>query len=183
MNNQKENNKESNEINNNVNEEEKKDKNDKKDKKQHEYPIINHLRLNKSYKTFNKPEFLKSPKNPEKVSLRLPYMRLTQSKVNNLKINNLLNLEPFFTNFNNNMEKKGRDIIREIASEYKDEKYELNKVVFRYGDEADRYFIINEGEVSLYFPFTETVDMNIDEYVCDFMWVNGLKRIKYFLLH
>ena len=173
MNNQKENNKESNEINNNVNEEEKKDKNDKKDKKQHEYPIINHLRLNKSYKTFNKPEFLKSPKNPEKVSLRLPYMRLTQSKVNNLKINNLLNLEPFFTNFNNNMEKKGRDIIREIASEYKDEKYELNKVVFRYGDEADRYFIINEGEVSLYFPFTETVDMNIDEY---FIYILRLRR-------
>ena len=136
-------------------------------------PVIKHLKPNKSYKSFPKPKLYKSPKNQNKNSLRLPFMGLPQNKQNNLKINNLLNLEPFFTDFNNTMDKKGKEIIRDMASEYRDEKYEINKVIFRYGDEADKYYIIYEGEVSFYFPFTETIDMNIDEY---FIYILRLRR-------
>ena len=135
-------------------------------------PIINLLQLNKQNIITKKEDNFNS-KNSDKKNIKLPYMGLSKSKLNNIKINTLLNLEPFFTDFNNNMDKKGRDIIREIASEYKDEKYEINKVIFRYGDEADRYFLIYEGEVSLYFPFTEIIDMNIDEF---FIYILRLRR-------
>ena len=95
------------------------------------------------------------------------------SKTNNLKINNLFQLEPFFSDFNNNMEKKGKEILRGIASDYKDEFYENNKIIFRYGDEADRFFIINNGAISLYFPFTEVDSMNIDEF---YIYILRLRR-------
>ena len=140
-------------------------------KNQENCPIINYLKTNKNNKKINNN--YNSPKNSNNVDLRLPYMRLTKSKSNNIKINNLLNLEPFFSDFNNIMEKKAREIIRDIASEYKDEKYDINKIIFRYGDEADRYFIIYDGEVSLYFPFTEIINMNIDEF---FIYILRLRR-------
>ena len=137
-------------------------------------PIINYLKVNKIIKIPQKIENNTiSQKYLKQQNLKLPYMKLTQTKLNNLKINNLLNLEPFFSDFNNHMDKRGKEILREIASEYKDEKYEINKVVFRYGDEADKFFIINEGEVTLFFPFTEIVSMNIDEF---FIYILRLRR-------
>ena len=133
----------------------------------------NNKREEKRYLSENRQNIPKSQKYLDKPNLKLPYMKLNQSISNNLKINNLLNLEPFFSDFNNNMDKKGKEILREIASEYRDEKYEINKVVFRYGDEADKFYIINEGEVSLYFPFTEIINMNIDEF---FIYILRLRR-------
>ena len=85
----------------------------------------------------------------------------------------LMGLEPFFSNFNNHMEKKGDEIIKEICNDYKDEEFEEDKIIFRYGDEADRFFLILDGEVSLYFPFTEVIEMNIDEY---YIYILRLKR-------
>ena len=105
--------------------------------------------------------------------LKIPFMRLSKGKLNTLKYNTLMGLEPFFTEFNNHMEKKGEEIIKEISNDYKDEEFELNKIIFKYGDEADRFFIINEGEVSLYLPFTEVINMNIDEY---YIYILRLRR-------
>ena len=106
-------------------------------------------------------------------SLKFSFIRLSKGKLNTLKYNTLINLKPFFTEFNNNMEKKGEEIIKEIVNDYKEEQFEANRIIFRYGDEADRFFIIKEGEVSLYFPFTEIINMNIDEY---YIYILRLRR-------
>ena len=173
MNNKKETNEEENNQNLKINikDNDNNEYNKQSTKNQENCPIINYLKTNKNNKKINNN--YTSPKNSNNVDLRLPYMRLTRSTSNNIKINNLLNLERFFSDFNNVMEKKAREIIRDIASEYKDEKYDINKIIFRYGDEADRYFIIYDGEVSLYFPFTEIINMNIDEF---FIYILRLRR-------
>ena len=104
---------------------------------------------------------------------KLTYMRLSKPKLDIQKYNTLKELEPFFTEYNKNMEKKGSDLLTEIANDYKDEEFEQDNIIFRYGDQADRFFIIKEGEVLLYFPFTEIIDMNIDEY---YIYILRLKR-------
>ena len=164
--------KDKNELQNNLNNNIKNIKNNDNNIIKENCPIINILQLNKNNKQHKKQEYPISPKKPNK-NLRLPYMRLSQKKTINLKINTLLDLEPFYSDFNNTMDKKGKEILKEIACEYKDEKYEPNKIIFRYGDEADRFFIIYEGEVTLFFPFTESVDMNIDEF---FVYILRLRR-------
>ena len=105
--------------------------------------------------------------------IKLPFMRLSKPKLDIKKFNILKGLEPFFTEFNKCMENKGNDILKEIANDYKDEEFESDNIIFRYGDEADRFFLIKEGEVKLYFPFTEIIDMNIDEY---YIYILRLKR-------
>ena len=139
----------------------------KSDKKEKEKKIKDNKITNIDEKNnFSEKNDLESP-------LKIPFMRLSKGKLDTLKYNTLMGLEPFFTEFNNNMEKKGEEIIREISNDYKDEEFELNKIIFKYGDEADRFFIINEGEVSLYFPFTEVINMNIDEY---YIYILKLRR-------
>ena len=144
------------------------------------YPNIPHLYVNNNknqkegiLKKRSNKQSIKGINKPIKFGNKLPYLKMALSKTNNLKINNLFQLEPFFSDFNNNMEKKGKEILRGIASDYKDEYYETNKILFRYGDEADRFFIINNGTVSLYFPFTEVLSMNIDEY---YIYILRLRR-------
>ena len=162
----------------------KENNNDEENKKLNEnnknYPIISHLNPNNNnspkegiLKKRSKKQSIKGNLKPIKLGSKLPYLKLALSKTNNLKINNLFQLEPFFSDFNNNMEKKGKEILRGIASDYKDEFYENNKIIFRYGDEAERFFIIYNGVVSLYFPFTEVVSMNIDEY---YIYILRLRR-------
>ena len=77
---------------------------------------------------------------------------------------NLLTLDPFFPEFNKLMDKKGDDIIAEISYASKEDIFEKNQIIYKYGDEVDRFYIIFEGQVELYFPFTEEVEMNIDEF-------------------
>ena len=138
-------------------------------------PIIQKIFIKKSQKEKQKDRILRNINEEIEIepSLKLPYMRLSKGKLDSFKFNTLLKLEPFFTEFNNNMEKKGEEIIKEISGDYKDEQFEKNKILFRYGDEADRFFIIKEGEVSLYFPFTEVINMNIDEY---YIYILRLRR-------
>ena len=112
-------------------------------------------------------------KSPIKSTIIKPSLKSSKNKIVEDKSKILLNLEPFFSDFNNNIERKGEDIIKEISNDYKDEIYEENKIIFRYGDEADRFFIIYKGEVSLYFPFTEIIDMNIDEF---YIYILRLRR-------
>ena len=184
------NDKEKNEIqkiqiqNNETNKEEKLDE-DNKENKEKNFPNIKQVqsidyKIKKSEKN-NKINTLKikrvsfkSQQKPNKLGLKLPSMKLSyNNKVNNLKINSLFGLEPFFSEFNNNMDKKGKEILREIASDYKEEKFEYNKIIYRYGDEADKFYIIYNGEVSLYFPFSEIIDMNIDEF---YIYILRLRR-------
>lgn len=137
------------------------------------YPIINILKLSKNDKSLKKSESFKSQKKSKNSNSKLPFLSLSKTKVNNLKINTLLNLEPFFTDFNIAMDKKGKEILKEIACDYREEKYEQNKIIFRYGDEADKFYLIYDGKVSLFFPFTEIAYMNIDEF---FIYILRLRR-------
>ena len=89
------------------------------------YPIINILKLSKNDKSLKKSESFKSQKKSKNSNSKLPFLSLSKTKVNNLKINTLLNLEPFFTDFNIAMDKKGKEILKEIACDYREEKYEI----------------------------------------------------------
>ena len=168
-------------INNNKkkeNERKSKEESIKKSNEEKEFfPILEKLNSNNNK---NKKRLLKDiieEQNPEKSDIneqtKLPYMRLTKELLDMDKYNCLLNLQPFFSDFNNHMEKKGEEIVRDICNEGRDEEFDDNNVIFRYGDEADRYFIILDGGVTLYFPFTEVVELNIDEY---YIYILRLKR-------
>ena len=112
-------------------------------------------------------------KSPIKSEIIKPSLNSSKNKIIEDKSKILLNLEPFFSDFNDNIERKGEEIIKEISNDCKDEIYEENKIIFRYGDEADRFFIIYKGEVCLYFPYTEIMDMNIDEF---YIYILRLRR-------
>ena len=89
------------------------------------------------------------------------------------KTKNLMTLEPFFTEFNTTMDKNGDKIISEISCASKDDFFEKNNIVYKYGDEVDNFYIIYEGEVELFFPFTEETYMNIDEF---YIYILRLRR-------
>ena len=76
----------------------------------------------------------------------------------------LYNLEPFNSRLNLCLENNKEDCIRRFIYDYKNEIYEKNKIIFKYGDEANKFFIIEEGKVDLIFPYYEYVELNIDEY-------------------
>ena len=65
------------------------------------------------------------------------------------------------------------EIIRKIVYDYNSEIIPNNTIIFKYGDEGDKFYIIHEGKVDLLFPFTEYVEMNKDEY---FVYLLRLKR-------
>ena len=91
---------------------------------------------------------------------------------NEERVNFLLKLNPFYQKLNE-IEKHGEIIIRTISSEYRGTRYPPNKVIFRYGDEVTDFYLIHKGKVNLYFPFTESIYMNIDEY---FIYLMRLRR-------
>ena len=90
-----------------------------------------------------------------------------------LKTKNLITLEPFFSEFNNLMEKKGNKIMLEISCLSSEDLFESNKIIYKYGDEIDKFYLIYEGQVELFFPFTEEVYMNIDEF---YIYILRLRR-------
>ena len=82
---------------------------------------------------------------------------------NEERVNYLLNLNPFYEKFHS-IERHSEAIIRTISPEYKGMVYPGSQVIFRYGSEATDFYLIHKGKVNLYFPFTENMYMNIDEY-------------------
>ena len=80
------------------------------------------------------------------------------------RINNLMNLEKFFPEYDKIMNKKGYKIISEISYLCSDDFFDKNKLIYRYGDDINKFYIIYQGEVELFFPYTEEVNMNIDEF-------------------
>ena len=82
---------------------------------------------------------------------------------NEERVNYLMNLNPFYEQFHD-IERHSESVIRTISPEYKGKVYPGNQVIFRYGDEITDFYLIHKGKVNLYFPFTESMYMNIDEY-------------------
>ena len=82
---------------------------------------------------------------------------------NEERVNYLMNLNPFYSDYHS-IEKHSEYVIRTISPEYKGKIYSGNQVIFRYGAEATDFYIVHKGKVNLYFPFTESLYMNIDEY-------------------
>ena len=91
---------------------------------------------------------------------------------NEERVNFLLKLNPFYQKLNE-IEKHGEIIIRTISPEYRGTRFPPNQVIFRYGDEVSDFYLIHKGKVNLYFPFTESLYMNIDEY---FIYLMRLRR-------
>ena len=145
------------------------------------YPIMSRIKRNLKEKKMKKKKKGKKDdskdfefkKGKEKESSKVPFVKLQKNLLNSNKLNTLLILEPFYTDFINNSEKKGEEILKTISEDYKEEKYGEDNIIYRYGDEADKFFILYEGNVSLFFPFTEIVNMNIDEF---FIYILRLRR-------
>ena len=144
------------------------------------YPIMS--RIKRDLKEKKKKKLIINEKhkitNKIKINLgnkpiKLPFMKLSNKSMNSHKLDTLLTLEPFHTDFNTFSEKKGEDILKIISEEYSEENYRENNIIYRYGDEAENFYIINEGNISLFFPFTEIVNMNIDEF---YIYILRLRR-------
>ena len=89
------------------------------------------------------------------------------------RINILMDLEPFFSEFNDIMDNNGQKIFTEISCESSEDIFEKNKIIYKYGDEIDNFYLILDGEVELFFPFTEEIYMNIDEF---YIYILRLRR-------
>ena len=141
---------------------------DIKEEEEEYYPIMSRIQRGlkeKKNKKLQKKEEAKNEKNNKNTpNTKLPFFKLSKKNNTPNKLNTLLTLEPFHTDFKENSEKKGDEFLKILSEEYKEEKYKENNIIYRYGDEADRFFVVNKGKVSLFMPFTEKVKINIDEF-------------------
>ena len=106
----------------------------------------------------------KFKKGKERDKSKIPFIKFSKNKLTSNRLNTLYSLEPFYTDFISNSEKKGEENLKIISEGYKEENFKENNIIYRYGDEADKFFVIKEGKISLFFPFTEVMNMNIDEF-------------------
>ena len=135
-----------------------------------------HKKNNKKNKSHNKEEskihqvakIFKSIKE-DKIS----FTTFSKKSLNDCRQETLASLNPFYSEFNDVYRNKSEEIIKILSEEYTEEKYKENNIIFKYGDEADRFFVIYEGNVTLFFPFTEVVNLNIDEY---YIYILRLRR-------
>lgn len=134
------------------------------------YPIMSRIKRDlkeKKNKKFAKKEEAKNEKpkkNKSNSNSKLPFMKISKKNNSSNRLNILLTLEPFHTDFKENSDKKGEEYLKALSEDYKEEKYNENNIIYKYGDEADKFFVVNKGNVSLFMPFTEAVNMNIDEF-------------------
>ena len=137
-------------------------KQDKKDKRK--------LKLNK-----NEEPKIKKFSDVFKLSdkRKLSFTKLSHKELYSPRLNTLLSLNPFCSDFKENIEKKAEEYLNTISDEFVEEKYKENNIIYKYGDEADKFFVIYKGSVSLFFPFTEIVNMNIDEF---YIYILRLRR-------
>ena len=104
---------------------------------------------------------------------KLSFTKLSHKELYSPRLNTLLSLNPFCTDFKENIEKNAEEYLNTISEEFTEEKYKENNIIYQYGDEADKFFVIYKGSVSLFFPFTEIVNMNIDEF---YIYILRLRR-------
>ena len=104
---------------------------------------------------------------------KLSFTKLSHKELYSPRLNTLLSLNPFCSDFKENIEKKAEEYLNTISDEFVEEKYKENNIIYKYGDEADKFFVIYKGSVSLFFPFTEIVNMNIDEF---YIYILRLRR-------
>ena len=104
---------------------------------------------------------------------KLSFTKLSHKEFYSPRLNTLLSLNPFCTDFKENFEKNAEEYLNTISEEFIEEKYKENNIIYQYGDEADKFFVIYKGSVSLFFPFTEIVNMNIDEF---YIYILRLRR-------
>ena len=93
---------------------------------------------------------------------------------NEERVNFLMNLKPFYEKLHT-VDRHSEGIIRAITPEYKGKVLPGNQVIFRYGDEFNDFYVIHKGKVNLYFPFIESMYMNIDEY---YIYLLRLRRYR-----
>ena len=54
--------------------------------------------------------------------------------------------------------------IKNVSQNYNSEVFDNNSIIFKYGDDADKFYIIHHGKVDLIFPFIDNIEMSMDEY-------------------
>ena len=94
-------------------------------------------------------------------------------KQNEMLINYLLNLAPFCVELHRVLGNAKEELVRRIAIVYKSEFIPKGKIVFKYGDNADKFYLIHEGKIDIFFPYYETNVLTEEEF---FMFLLRLKR-------
>ena len=118
-----------------------------------------------------KKNYLKYKKNDEKNILNINEIhKIINNNNNNLYSNKiiknfLMQLNPFYYKLNKNFPEKSENIIKKIISEYKSNFYNKNTILFKYGDDADNFYVIHQGQIDILFPLTEFIYMNLDEFI------------------
>lgn len=92
---------------------------------------------------------------------------------NEMLVNYLLQLAPFCLELDRVLGNSKEDVIRKIALMYQSEFIPKGKIVFKYGDNADRFFLIHQGKVDVFFPYYETNTLTEEEF---FIFLLRLKR-------
>ena len=125
-------------------------------------PIMSKINKDKRAKRqfkLNKIEEHRAKKFSEFFTIRdarkLSFTKLSHKELYSPRLNTLLSLNPFCTDFKENIEKNAEEYLNTISEEFTEEKYKENNIIYQYGDEADKFFVIYKGSVSLFFPFTE----------------------------
>ena len=76
----------------------------------------------------------------------------------------LLNLDPLSSQLHKVIANAKEELIRKIAIQYKAEIYEKGSLIFRYGSDADKFYIIHQGKIAVFFPYYENVMLSEEEY-------------------
>ena len=92
---------------------------------------------------------------------------------NEMLINYLLNLAPFCLELERVLGSAKEEIVRRISIAYKSEFVPKGKIVFKYGDNADKFYLIHEGKIDIFFPYYETNTLTEEEF---FVFLLRLKR-------
>lgn len=92
---------------------------------------------------------------------------------NEIIVNYLMNLEPFTSQLQRVMGNSKEELIRKISIYYQSEIYLKGSLIFRYGSDADKFYIIHQGKIAVFFPYYENNMMNEVEY---FSYLLRLRR-------
>lgn len=164
------------------------------EKIEEEKPILSKILSNQLKNKNNKQKMLHNPSNPlirtkhitlnddnDKNSVMSWSLLELHNYINNRKsirqneiiVNYLMNLEPFTSQLQRVMGNSKEELIRKISIYYHSEIYLKGSLIFRYGSDADKFYIIHQGKVAVFFPYYENNMMNETEY---FSYLLRLRR-------
>ena len=97
---------------------------------------------------------------------------------NQLVISYLFNLSPFNQIISESAGREGEEIIRNLSSVLKYEHVKKGNLVFNYGDESDKFYLLLKGKVDMIVPNEEEVELSEVEYYLYLLKLREFKEMK-----